>query len=247
LPDVVVSEVHFSPLDPDGPRGIRPDDLEFIEIYNRSDAAVDLGNWQLTGGVSFEFAEGEMLSPGEAVPVVGFRITTASRLAAFRTLNSLDVNSRLLGDYDGALEDTAGQITLLERDPVSGGESATVWVVADEVAYGSETPWPIGTDGLGNSLHRIRPTEPGQLPGSWRADTPSPNSVDFVDRIAGDANGDDVFDQLDIVAILQAAKYLTGESATFADGDFNGDHRFDSLDIVMALQEGRYLQREGQD
>ena len=69
----------------------------------------------------------------------------------------------------------------------------------------------------------------------------------------GDANRDFSFDQLDIVRVLQAGKYLTGESATWGEGDWNGgpggypgeprpsDGLFDQLDIVASLQTGAYL------
>jgi hypothetical protein len=59
---------------------------------------------------------------------------------------------------------------------------------------------------------------------------------------AGDANRDGVFNQLDIVQVLQAAKYQTGQPATWAEGDFNRDGIFDQLDIVAALQTGKYGQ-----
>ena len=52
----------------------------------------------------------------------------------------------------------------------------------------------------------------------------------------GDANLDGRFDQLDIVMVLQAGKYKTGQPATAAEGDWNGDGWFDQLDIVMALR-----------
>jgi len=52
---------------------------------------------------------------------------------------------------------------------------------------------------------------------------------------AGDSNKDDVFDQLDVLTVLQSGKYLTGEIASWRDGDWNGDGRFDQLDIVEAL------------
>ena len=57
---------------------------------------------------------------------------------------------------------------------------------------------------------------------------------------AGDSNGDGVFDQLDIVKVLQAAKYLTGEPATFAEGDWNTDGVFDQFDIIEALASDLY-------
>ena len=57
----------------------------------------------------------------------------------------------------------------------------------------------------------------------------------------GDANRDGRFDQLDIIHVLQSAKYLTGESAVWEEGDWNGDSVFDESDIVAALQVGRYF------
>jgi hypothetical protein len=59
---------------------------------------------------------------------------------------------------------------------------------------------------------------------------------------AGDANRDMQFDQRDIVQVLQAGKYLTGDPAAWEDGDWNGDGVFDRLDVVAALETGNYLQ-----
>jgi hypothetical protein len=70
---------------------------------------------------------------------------------------------------------------------------------------------------------------------------------------AGDANMDLRFDQLDLVKVQIAAKYLTGQSATWGEGDWNGapggsvgnppsgDNQFNQLDIVAALNAGKYL------
>ena len=80
--------------------------------------------------------------------------------------------------------------------------------------------------------------------------------VDLVymhELLPGDANRNFAFDQLDIVQVLQAGKYLTGDPATWSTGDWNGgpggypgappsgDGVFDQLDIVAALQTGKYL------
>ncbi len=75
------------------------------------------------------------------------------------------------------------------------------------------------------------------------AKTGQDNQVWFnTQLIAGDANRDGVFNQLDIVQILQSAKYQTGQPATWTEGDFNRDGVFDQLDIVAALQTGKYGQ-----
>jgi hypothetical protein len=57
----------------------------------------------------------------------------------------------------------------------------------------------------------------------------------------GDSNQDGRFDQHDIVAVLQAGKYLAAEPATWSQGDWNGDGRFSQADIVAAMQSGNYL------
>ena len=79
------------------------------------------------------------------------------------------------------------------------------------------------------------------------------NLIYVEDLQPGDANHDFSFDQLDIVQVLQAGKYLSGQPATWGDGDWNGgpggypgeppagDGLFDQLDIVAALQTGAYL------
>jgi hypothetical protein len=65
--------------------------------------------------------------------------------------------------------------------------------------------------------------------------------VGWTEALPGDANLDRQFDSLDIVAVLQAGKYRTGEVAAWADGDWNGDFRFGQMDIVAALATGVYL------
>lgn len=61
-------------------------------------------------------------------------------------------------------------------------------------------------------------------------------TVGGVPRLAGDANLDGQFDQLDLVDVLQAGKFMTGQPASWSEGDWNGDERFDQLDLVLALQ-----------
>jgi hypothetical protein len=76
---------------------------------------------------------------------------------------------------------------------------------------------------------------------------------DLAPLEAGDADQDYDFDQLDLVKVQSAAKYLTGQAATWGEGDWNGapggspgnppvgDRRFDQLDIVAAQRAGKYL------
>jgi hypothetical protein len=70
---------------------------------------------------------------------------------------------------------------------------------------------------------------------------------------AGDADQNLQFDQLDLVQVQIAAKYLTGEAATWGEGDWNGapggsvgnppegNGLFDQVDVISALTAGKYL------
>jgi len=69
---------------------------------------------------------------------------------------------------------------------------------------------------------------------------------------AGDADMDYLFNQEDLIMVLSAGKYLTGQPATWGEGDWNGapggeagspppgDGRFDQLDLIAALTAGNY-------
>ena len=69
----------------------------------------------------------------------------------------------------------------------------------------------------------------------------------------GDADRNSHFDQSDLVQVLIANKYLSGEPATWGEGDWNGapggtldnppigDGVFDQLDVIRAVAAGVYL------
>ena len=69
----------------------------------------------------------------------------------------------------------------------------------------------------------------------------------------GDADQDLDFDQMDLIRVQQAAKFLTGQAATWGEGDWDGapggepgnpptgDGLFDQIDVIAALGAGKYL------
>ena len=71
--------------------------------------------------------------------------------------------------------------------------------------------------------------------------------------LAGDADRDLDFDQLDLVQVLDANLYLTGQPATWGEGDWDGapggtpnmppvgNGRFDQRDVIAALAAGTFL------
>ena len=88
---------------------------------------------------------------------------------------------------------------------------------------------------------------------------PGANDFEFIAGAGGqslqpgDADRDYDFDQLDLVQVQIANKYLTGAAATWGEGDWDGgpggspdsppvgDGLFNQLDIIAALNAGKYL------
>ncbi len=56
----------------------------------------------------------------------------------------------------------------------------------------------------------------------------------------GDSNLDGEFNSSDFVSVFGAAKYETGQPATWSEGDWNGDGEFTSGDFVAAFNVGGY-------
>jgi hypothetical protein len=246
---VVISELHNHPDVPTTAArlidlDIDADDLEFVEIHNPTDAAVDLSNWRIRGGIEFDFGPATSLGSGQTILVLPFNpdsTANARTTAAFRTQYGLvETPVPLVGGYQGRLSNTSERVQLQRPDPSAGADAPVSYVLEDEVLYDDRAPWPTAQN-LGDALVRSQTSGYGNSPASWTRAAPSPGSVDFVlSRVIGDSNEDGVFNELDIVQVLQAGKYRTGQPADFGEGDWNGDGFFNQLDVVMALQRGSY-------
>ena len=110
------------------------------------------------------------------------------------------------------------------------------------------------TDGAGTGREATLLTDAGKTLLNAAIDYALGISVAVDPKLqAGDADRDLDFDQLDLVKVQVAAKYLTGQAATWGDGDWNGapggtqesppagNGFFDQLDIIAALGAGFYL------
>jgi hypothetical protein len=181
--------------------------------------------------------------PGPGLHFDGYLGVTAGQLGAFglvyyvgsnlgvggEFLNTIRVVNVDNGTPAGVNRDKDGDGLIDSRGDVGGALQFSV----DLPAKGSTT---LGINYVGGSLH---------------------NAV-FQEAVAptlqaGDADRDLDFDQLDLVQVQVAAKYLTGQTATWGEGDWNGapggnaqspppgDGQFNQLDIVAALTGGKYL------
>ena len=219
---VLISEVHYNPGVPSpaalaADPNVAADDLEFLEIYNPTNAAVDLTEWRIRGGVDFNFAPGLSLAAGETLVLIPFNpgdIQNANRLAAFRAHYDIDAGTTLLGGYAGQLSDSGERVELQRPDSPPPEDPLFIPRLSeDTVFYDNLPPWETSAAGEGDSLNRSGVSAYGNLSGSWFAGLPSPGTVDL--DLPGDFTGDGVVNVEDINALF----------AAISDG--NPDPRFD--------------------
>jgi hypothetical protein len=176
---VVISEIQYRPQD--HPDGSDNDLMEYLELKNITDAAVDLfdpgaaaNRWSLRDAVDFTFPPQTTLQPQETVLVVGFDpVTNATALAGFRATYAIDPAVRLFGPWRGKLDNSSDRVELFKPGPpVSqpGPDFGYVpSILVDHVRYADNVPWPAEADGTGQSLQRRLNTAYGDDPANWFA------------------------------------------------------------------------------
>ncbi len=156
---IVINELQFDPI------SNNPDD-EYVELYNRSGAPLDLGGWRLRGGVSFNLPVGTTLAAD------GY-LVVARNAARLRSRYPQLVAANCLGDYSGSLANGGERLELNKPDDLVStnalGQLRTnvIHVAVDEVTYGAGGRWGRHAAGGGSSLERIDARADGRLAPNW--------------------------------------------------------------------------------
>ena len=86
IEDVVINEVMYHPITAD-------DNEQFIEIHNRSGAAVNLGGWSFVDGVDFDFPEGSSIPAGGYIVVARDITRLLANYPNLTTVNTLGIST----------------------------------------------------------------------------------------------------------------------------------------------------------
>ncbi|MCD6303643.1 MAG: lamin tail domain-containing protein, partial [Planctomycetes bacterium] len=151
-PGVRINEIHS---DPD----VKTELVEFVELYNGSPQAVDLGGWYFDRGISYTFPAGASIAPGGYVVV-------AQDPGQFQAKFGFSP----YGPWTGKLANDGEEIVLRNSS----------FQVADRVEYGLTFPWPTVGDSPGRSMELISPALDNDLGGSWRSGGPTPGAQNSV-------------------------------------------------------------------
>ena len=141
-PRVVINEIFYHAPDSN-------ENLEWIEIHNSGDEAVDLSGWKITGGVEFEFSE-----TGSEIGAGGFLVICKDK----KTFSKFYEASQI-GEFSKSLSNSGERLELVNRDGT----------VVDMVEYQDSGDWPVAADGYSSSLERICPLVSAENAGNWTA------------------------------------------------------------------------------
>jgi hypothetical protein len=167
---IVISEIMYNPSWPTG--GLYDNQqYEYIELYNTTGSAVILYNyiewasWSFTDAIDYTF-------PAETpIPAYSY-IILAKNPTAFSIRYPTVPSGIIFGPYDGKLSNGGEQLQIGKPGDIDNGTRKFIRV--DRVKYDDESPWPIGADGTGMSLHRQILTDYGNDPVNWSAAAASP-------------------------------------------------------------------------
>ncbi len=147
-PGLVINEIMYNPK---GTADNVSNDLEFIEIKNKSNSTIDLTGIYFSGlGLSYQFPAGTSL-------IGGGILVLASNSAKFSTVYS----KTAFGQYTRNLSNKSQKLVL------SDAFGNTI----DVVEYLDSAPWPTSADGGGKSLELKEPNLDNSLASNWQAST----------------------------------------------------------------------------
>ena len=244
--DVVISEIMYNPISGDG-------DDEYVELYNRSTGVVDLSGWRFTAGIDFTFPSNALFAPSTYVVVAK---DVARLLTNHPGLNPAQV----FGNFSGNLSN-GGELLAIARPEQLTTTNASVYVVVNEVTYGTGGRWPQWADGGGSSLELIDLRGDNRLAASWAdSDETGKASWTLVEHTGvldmphpANPNADQlqVFLQgagealLDDVEVLPAGQANRLANGTFESGiagwTAQGTHRLSGAETTQGFNSARSL------
>lgn len=156
---IVINELMYKPIS-----GRNAD--EYIELYNQGATPVNLGAWRFVAGVTYTFPSNTVIQPGAYLVVARDATNLLAKYSNLTTANTF-------GNYGGTLANGGDRVALARPDLNISTNNAgqprtnTVYVVVDEVTYGTGGNWGFWANEGGSSLELIDPRANHRLAHNW--------------------------------------------------------------------------------
>lgn len=240
--NVIMNELMYHPLS-----GL--DDDEYIELFNQSTGAVNIGYWRFTDGVTFAFP------PGTTIPGRGYLVVARNATNLIARYPQLGPGNTI-GNYSGQLADGGEHLRLSRPDDLALPDMD--FVVVDEITYRDGDDWGRWSDGGGSSLELVDPRADNRQAMNWAgSDETQKAGWTTVNVTAPMDNGAGPPDELR-VCLLQASECLLDNvrvlqpngTTVYLNADFeaglgswrpDGNHIRSSLDITEGYGTGKSL------
>lgn len=150
---IVFNEIQYHPAD-------EINDTEWLELRNLNGVDVDISDWAIDRGVTFNFPEGTIV-PGHGLLLV-----------ASDPANATLAGKNAMGPFIGQLSNSGEELRLVNNN----GR------VMDRISYGDDNDWPVGADGTGSTLTKRFESSAQGNPSSWVASPTlggTPGAVNF--------------------------------------------------------------------
>jgi hypothetical protein len=245
--EVVINEIYYHPISGD-------EDDAFVELHNRTDQPVALADWRFVDGIEYRFPSHAVIAPQ------GYLVVAKDRERLLANHPGL-APAAALGNFSGALADGGERLALaMPESLVSTNElglSVTnrVYVVVDEVSYGTGGRWPSWADGGGSSLELVDPNSDHRRAPNW-ADSDETakapwSTIEFTGRLDNGHSsyppnqlqlqllgaGECLVDDVEVVETAAAGNLVSnpGFEAGATGWTFQGNHRASTVVTSGAL------------
>ena len=164
--DIVINEIMYH-------HGLRDEQYEYVELYNRGADTVSLEDWAFTDGIDYVFGAGTTLAPDTCLVVA----KDPNLLIGLH--DNLVLGTNVVGPFAGTLNDHSELVRLaypLHTTDPNTGEPEIRLITADEVTYYDGGRWPVWADGQGASLELRDPRSENNTPEAWSASDESGKS-----------------------------------------------------------------------
>ncbi len=155
--ELVITEIMYNPPESGD------DSLEYIEIYNNSDEAVNLLSYAFTSGIEYMF-------PDVSLEIDSYLVIAKNASAMLNTfgITAYEWN-------EGSALSNSGELIKLVNP---------TGITVDSVSYQTDYPWPEEANGNGPSLSICDPNTENSVGDNWHAS---------VNYLTDNANGDAIF------------------------------------------------------